>query len=165
MVINISVPAIMHQYSPLLCSHVKHSHIMHSHVMQSCYALPLQDQPGCIPGCGGLYYCRAIFEIFILGLPAIMHLYCPMLCNHMWCSACYMGNLFLVVILCTAHYHAFILPNVMHYLLFQLLSLPACLLCTQKKLWHISAWRLEAILNTIKMIFIGLETRLIFNRV
>ena len=32
---------------------------------------------------GGLYYCRAIFEIFILGLLAIMHLYCPMLCNHM----------------------------------------------------------------------------------
>ena len=144
--------------TPILCTPMLCSHVMHSRYKIS------QDASQDVAA-------------FIIARQSFKYLYldCLLLC--IYTARCYaticdavpviwvIYSWILVVILCTAHYHAFILPNVMHYLLFQLLSLPACLLCTQKKLWHISAWRLEAILNTIKMIFIGLETRLIFNRV
>ena len=116
MVINISVPAIMHQYSPLLCSHVKHSHIMHSHVMHSLYKISQdasQDVAAFIIARQSLKYlyldclllciytarcyatiCDAVPVIWVIyswwsyyALPTIMHLYCPMLC-----TTCYFSS-------------------------------------------------------------------------
>ena len=136
--------------TPILCTPMLCSHVMHS-----LYKIS-QDASQDVAA-------------FIIARQSFKYLYldCLLLC--IYTARCYATICDAVPVIWVIYswwsYYAFILPNVMHYLLFQLLSLPACLLCTQKKLWHISAWRLEAILNTIKMIFIGLKTRLIFNRV